>query len=446
MADRDDDPEIGALNAHLSGEPAKAIVVSGGQAAIEVKHNVLAVMPHFYGRKVDNPYVFLHEFCKLCGIQKRPAGSTEEEYRLRALPFALKGEADTWFMRLPPNSIRTWADFKSVFLDYFFPATRTNALKKEIQGATQEGDETLSMYWSRFKGMLDACPNNRMTEAEIFNNFYKGMTSESKDPVNSSSGRDFSRLRVSEAKRVINRLIDAKKAYDNPRTQAICRAPVHAAADQADDKMEARMDRLEKAVLNALEKNKQPAPAEKCQAPLGQDEAFTNYGPPMEMDYQQANAMGNWNPGGYWNQSGGWVPKQRDAPWREHPNFRWTGPNSNPPPQSSNAQPQEERPQWPSKNNEGQNNWNNRGQGSQPNWPSRNQQNQYVPPHQRGQQGGQGQGQGPSGHYTQGPGGNFHHPQGGGNYNNQQGPSENPQYGQGPSFNQQGGSNQQYSR
>ncbi|KAL1540297.1 hypothetical protein AAHA92_24668 [Salvia divinorum] len=66
----EDDPEIGSLNAHLSGEPAQAIVVSEGQTGIEVKNNVLAVMPHFYGRKVDNPYVFLHEFCKLCGIQK----------------------------------------------------------------------------------------------------------------------------------------------------------------------------------------------------------------------------------------------------------------------------------------------------------------------------------------------------------------------------------------
>ncbi|KAL1557122.1 hypothetical protein AAHA92_12647 [Salvia divinorum] len=297
----DDDPEIGSLNAHLSGEPAQAIVMTPGQTGIEVKNNVLAVMPHIYGRREDNPYEFLHEFCNLCGIQRRPAGSTEEEYRLRALPFALKGEADTWFMRLPPNSIRTWADFKSVFLDYFFPATRTNALKKEIQGATQEGDETLSMYWSRFKGMLDTCPNNRMTEAEIFNNFYEGMTSESKDLVNSSSGGDFSRLRVSEAKRVINRLIDAKKAHDNPRAQSNHRAPVRAATEQAESKLEARIDKLEKVVLNALEKTK-PPPAEKCQAPLGQEEAYGQYGQASEMmDYQQVNAVGNWNPGGHWN-------------------------------------------------------------------------------------------------------------------------------------------------
>ncbi|XP_041995775.1 uncharacterized protein LOC121745894 [Salvia splendens] len=129
-------------------------------------------------------------------LDKLRTGYTEDDYRLRVIPFALKGEADTWFMRLPPNSIRTWADFRSQFLDYFFPSTRTNALKKEIQGAHQDCDETPSQYWSGFKGMLDACPNNHMVEAEIFNNFDKGMTPVSKDLMNSSSGGDFSKLKV----------------------------------------------------------------------------------------------------------------------------------------------------------------------------------------------------------------------------------------------------------
>ncbi|KAL1557223.1 hypothetical protein AAHA92_12734 [Salvia divinorum] len=276
MANMEDDPEIGSLNAHLSGEPTQAIVMTPRQA----------------------------------GIERRPAGSTEEVYRLRALPFALKGEADTWFMRLPPNSIRSWAEFRLVFLDYFFPAKRTNALKKDIQGATQEGDETLSQYWGRFKGLLDTCPNNKMTKAEIYNNFYEGLAPESKDLVNSSSGGDFSKLRLSEARRVVGRLIDAKKAYDNPRVQVLRRAPIHAATDQAEHLIEARMDRMEKAILNALEKSKQTEPVEKVKAPAGPEERYQCYKPPMEMDYQQqANAMGNWNPGGHWNQNDNWVPK-----------------------------------------------------------------------------------------------------------------------------------------
>ena len=59
-------------------------VITPEQLAIDIKTNVLAVMPHFYGRKIEYPYEFLHEFCKLCGIQRRPAGSNEEDYKLRA--------------------------------------------------------------------------------------------------------------------------------------------------------------------------------------------------------------------------------------------------------------------------------------------------------------------------------------------------------------------------
>ncbi|KAL1531099.1 hypothetical protein AAHA92_33817 [Salvia divinorum] len=445
-APHEEDPEIGSLNAHLNGKPSSAIVISTGQAGIEVKNNVLVVMPHFYGRRIDNLYEFLHEFCKLCGIQRRPAGSTEEDYRLRALPFALKGEADTWFMRLLPNSIRTWSDFRSVFLEYFFPATRTNALKKEIQGATQEDDETLSQYWGRFKWMLDACPNNRMSEAEIYNNFYEGMTPECKDLVNSASGGDFSRLRVSEAKRILSRLIDAKKAYDSPRTALLCRGTVNAASEQPKDRMEARMDKLEKAIISTLEKIKQPTPTEKCQAPLGQEESYQYYNPLAEAEYPaQVYAAGSWNANGSWNPG-----MQRDAPWRDHPNFRWSDADLNQPaPQTQNFPNREEGPSsWSSRNSEGTHQLGNRGpnrnanwsSGNQPNWSSRYQQgnpaDSYTPPHQR---------EFPGGGASQPPQGNFH-PQGQGynHYQNQQG---NSHFNQGHGYNQSAsGSSQPFHR
>ncbi|KAL1567096.1 hypothetical protein AAHA92_02616 [Salvia divinorum] len=293
-------------------------------------------------------------------------------------------------------------DFRSVFLDYFFPATRTNALKKEIQGATQEDDETLNQYWGRFKRMLDACPNNRMTEAEIYNNFYEGMTLECKDLVNSASGRDFSRLRVSEAKRILSRLIDAKKAYDSPRTTILRRGTVKAASEQTEDKMEARMVKLEKTILSALEQTNQPTPIEKCQAPLGQEEAFPYYGPPAEMEYPaQVYAAGSWNANGSWN-----------------PGINPEGTN-----------------QWGNRNQGGNSNWSS---GNQPNWSGRNQQenptDSYVPPHQRGFSGGGANQQAQGGQQGQG----YNH------YSNQQG---NPHFNQGPGYSQHAsGSNLSYPR
>ncbi|KAL1534107.1 hypothetical protein AAHA92_31503 [Salvia divinorum] len=265
--------------------------------------------------------------------------------------------------------------------------------------------------------MLDACPNNRMSEAEIYNNFYEGMTPECKDLVNSASRGDFSRLRVSEAKRILSRLIDAKKAYDSPRTTLLRRGTVNAASEQPEDRMEARMDKLEKAIISALEKTKQATPTEKCQAPLGPEESYQLYNPLTEGEYPaQVYAAGSWNANGSWNPG-----KQRDAPWRDHPNFRWSDADLNQPaPQTQNFPNRGEGPSsWASRNSEGTHQLGNRGpngntnwsSGNQPNWSGRYQQenpaDSYIPPQQRGFQ-GQGynhyQNQRGNSHFNQGHG------------------------------------------
>ena len=38
--------------------------------------------------------------------------STSDIYKLRLFPLSLSGAAFTWFISLPPNSVRTWADLE----------------------------------------------------------------------------------------------------------------------------------------------------------------------------------------------------------------------------------------------------------------------------------------------------------------------------------------------
>ncbi|XP_057810237.1 uncharacterized protein LOC131024715 [Salvia miltiorrhiza] len=185
--------------------------------------------------------------------EKRPTGITEEHFRLAAFPFTMTAEANSWFASLPPNSITTWAEMKKLFLEHFFPPTKTNALKKEISGVKQEYDESLSIYWTRFRRLVDSCPNHKFSDGDLLQYFYQGMTVDTKNLVNSSSGRGFSQNTVSEAKKLIQHLVEATREYDEPRIQMLKKA-AQASSSNLDDKLEERLGRMERMLSTVVEK------------------------------------------------------------------------------------------------------------------------------------------------------------------------------------------------
>ncbi|XP_042012215.1 calcium homeostasis endoplasmic reticulum protein-like [Salvia splendens] len=180
---------------------------------------------------------------------------------------------------------------------------------------------------------------------------------------------------------------------------------------------------MEKRLLEAVEKTRAPpppSPKEKKYVPPSPEEPHYYYYefPPEAEAPNQVNAVGHWNPDGNWVKG-----KQMDAPWRDHPNFKWNDQSPRQPPQPSTqqTQPSEGQPNWPVRIQErlyiggnivqsGQGNWSdgpqgNCSSGSQSNWSGRQQEgnwgynsgrqpnNQvvsYIPPHQRGNQQHQG--------------------------------------------------------
>ena len=47
---------------------------------------------------------------------------------------------------------------KKAFLEKYFPATKSNQLKKKISNIEQFADESLYDYYERFKKLVKACP------------------------------------------------------------------------------------------------------------------------------------------------------------------------------------------------------------------------------------------------------------------------------------------------
>ncbi|KAG6403495.1 hypothetical protein SASPL_135718 [Salvia splendens] len=219
MALVDNDSRIGSLHAHDEKEPTHAIAITPGMRTNAIKSGVLAILSNFYGLSKECPYAFLEEFCRYCDIQPVPAGCTSEDYRLKAIPFVLKGDARVWLSRLPEGSIRTWADFRMIFLDRFFPASKTSGLRRLITEARQEYDEPLGQYWDRFQGLLQACPNHKMGEREIYSTFYGRLTVDSMNDLNLAAQGDFSKTPFSQVKSILERLIEAKRSYETSQGQ-----------------------------------------------------------------------------------------------------------------------------------------------------------------------------------------------------------------------------------
>ncbi|KAL9242084.1 hypothetical protein vseg_016120 [Gypsophila vaccaria] len=77
----------------------------------------------------------------------RPQDVTKKQMKLWAFPFYLKDKAQDWLYYLPSGSITTWTSLKSVFIDMYYPTTKSTTksthLKKEISSVEQEVGENL---------------------------------------------------------------------------------------------------------------------------------------------------------------------------------------------------------------------------------------------------------------------------------------------------------------
>ncbi|GJR97676.1 reverse transcriptase domain-containing protein [Tanacetum coccineum] len=85
--------------------------------------------------------------------------------KLLLFPFSLDGVAKTWLDKEPPNSILTWDDLVSKFINFFFPPSKTTNLRNEITNFRQIAQESFSEAWERFKELLRKCPHHVSTNA-----------------------------------------------------------------------------------------------------------------------------------------------------------------------------------------------------------------------------------------------------------------------------------------
>ncbi|GJZ84249.1 reverse transcriptase domain-containing protein [Tanacetum coccineum] len=111
----------------------------------EIKTNLLQLVQAnpFHGYERENPHAHINSFKRITSTL-RFRDVPNDVIKLMMFPYSLEGNARLWYEKEPPNSILTWEDLVTTFVNQFFPPSKTTHLKNEISRFTQKFDESFS--------------------------------------------------------------------------------------------------------------------------------------------------------------------------------------------------------------------------------------------------------------------------------------------------------------
>ncbi|GJT08324.1 reverse transcriptase domain-containing protein [Tanacetum coccineum] len=117
----------------------------------------------------------------------------------------------------PPQSILTWDDLVSKFINQFFLPSKTTNLRNEIMRFQQRFDESFYKAWDRFNDLLRACPHHGFSELHQLDTFYNALNANDQDSLNSAAGGNF----LDKMPRECLRIIESKSKVRNSRNKAV---------------------------------------------------------------------------------------------------------------------------------------------------------------------------------------------------------------------------------
>jgi hypothetical protein len=112
----------------------------------DLKPHVIQMLPSFYSLDHENPYSRVKKFKNICATTKFQNFS-EEAVHLRLFPFSLHDRAMEWLDSNTPRSITSWEELLKQFYNKFFPMSKVNEARKEINSFTLDEDEKFSECW-----------------------------------------------------------------------------------------------------------------------------------------------------------------------------------------------------------------------------------------------------------------------------------------------------------
>ncbi|XP_052736704.1 uncharacterized protein LOC128197896 [Vigna angularis] len=297
-----------------------------------LKTGLIHLLPKFHGLAGESPHKHLKEFHIVCSSMK-PHDVPEEHIFLKAFPHSLENVAKDWLYGLAPRSVTSWDDLKRLFLDKFFPASRTTAIRKDITGIRQLAGENLYEYWERFKTLCASCPHHQIPEQLLIQYFYEGLNNMDRGMIDAASGGALGDTTPANARQLIEKMASNSQQFST-RNDAIVVRGVHDVVSQSlstvESKLENQINSLAKLVTQLTANQRSAAPsasvARLC-AICPSNDHYTDACPslqhPAASDAPQAYATNIFNNRQPQQQNHDLSTNRYNPGWRNHPNLRW---------------------------------------------------------------------------------------------------------------------------
>ncbi|GJS94924.1 reverse transcriptase domain-containing protein [Tanacetum coccineum] len=225
----------------------------------EIKTNLLQLVQAnpFHGFERENPHTHINNFKRITSTLKF-RDVPNDVIKLMMFPYSLEGNARVWYDKEPPNSILTWEDLVTKFVNQFFPPSKITHLKNEISRFTQKFEEIFGEAWERFKEMLRACPHHRFTELTQIDTFYNGLNENGQDSLNVAAGGNILSKTTREALNIIEN--KSKVCYSRNKPNV---SRVNSTSRESYSKTDERIDKFadQISILVEIVSNKVVTPA-----------------------------------------------------------------------------------------------------------------------------------------------------------------------------------------
>ncbi|GKC24360.1 reverse transcriptase domain-containing protein [Tanacetum coccineum] len=240
------------LQAPMEGYGEAIVIPEINADHFEIKTNLLQLVQAnpFYCFERENPRTHINNFKRITSTLKtlKFRDVPNDVIKLIMFPYSLEGAARVWYDKEPPNSILTWEDLITRFMNQFFPPSRTTHLKNEISRFTQKFEETFSEAWERFKEILRDCPHHGFTELTQIDTFYNGLNENDQDSLNAAAGGNLLSKTTREALTIIENKL--KVRYSRSRSNV---SRVNTTSRENSSKTDERIDKLADQISTLVE-------------------------------------------------------------------------------------------------------------------------------------------------------------------------------------------------